>query len=275
VRSAELVEREWKLFLELMRYVEAGSCRHDFILRYFGDEAEMLGGCGHCDVCERIQGRSSNEELVDSIVVRKALSAVARAKGRAGVRAIASMLKGEQTERKERFGFTSLSTFGILAEHDVEWIVRVLRRLLTAELVQIEGDPYPIVRLTGAGVRVMRGDVEARVVMPPAVLPRKRSKKRGERDVEREKEEAELDGTSAELFEALRTMRRNLASRSNVRPFIVFHDSTLREIASRRPRSLEALAQISGVGPQKLALYGEEVLAALTSAGDETPARPR
>src|SRR6185436_1606342 len=48
------VERQWNLFLDLMKYVEAGSCRHDFILRYFGDEGELLGGCGHCDVCERL-----------------------------------------------------------------------------------------------------------------------------------------------------------------------------------------------------------------------------
>jgi ATP-dependent DNA helicase RecQ len=262
-RPAELVEREWKLFLELMRYVEAGSCRHDFILRYFGDEAEMLGGCGHCDVCERIEGRSADDEVVDSIIVRKALSAVARAKGRSGIRAVASMLKGEKTERMDRFGFTELSTFGILAEHDVDWIVRVLRRLLTAELVRLDGDPYPIVRLTSAGVRVMKAEDEVRVVMPPDLPAKKRSKGRERRG--KTSAEISLDQDGDRVFEALRAVRLSIARRDGVAPFVVLHDRTLREIASRRPTTLAALSEIHGMGTTKLARYGSELLAALTN----------
>ncbi|HEY8426765.1 MAG TPA: ATP-dependent DNA helicase RecQ, partial [Sandaracinaceae bacterium] len=91
----ELIERQWKLFRDLMRYVEAGSCRHDFILRYFGDERELLGGCGHCDVCERLEETGGEERVVsadDALVVRMALSGIARLKRRAGLQAAAEML---------------------------------------------------------------------------------------------------------------------------------------------------------------------------------------
>ncbi|MDH5492587.1 MAG: ATP-dependent DNA helicase, partial [Myxococcales bacterium] len=90
---SEEIERRWGLFLDLLRYVEAGSCRHDFILRYFGDEQELLGGCGHCDVCERLeeegsQGAERQVSEEDAIIVRKALAGVARVNGRVGLRAV-------------------------------------------------------------------------------------------------------------------------------------------------------------------------------------------
>jgi ATP-dependent DNA helicase RecQ len=96
--SQEEIDRQWRLFRDLLRYVEAGSCRHDFILRHFGDEQELLGGCGHCDVCERLERTGGVERTIgeeDAIVVRKALSAIARTKRRAGLNAIAAMLHGD------------------------------------------------------------------------------------------------------------------------------------------------------------------------------------
>ena len=110
--------RAVRLFRELFRYVDASSCRHDFILRYFGDEAESLGGCGRCDVCRRFDAAvSSNAGRLghprDTTVILKALSGVARAKGRGGLQAIAEMLRGDTTTRVVRFGFDALSTYGL------------------------------------------------------------------------------------------------------------------------------------------------------------------
>ena len=93
--------RAWGLFRELLRYVDAGMCRHDFILRYFGDENELLGGCGHCDVCESESSLDSEDESVraaTAVTVQKALSGVARANRRAGIAAVASMLVGIDDE---------------------------------------------------------------------------------------------------------------------------------------------------------------------------------
>ena len=98
-------------FSTSLRYVEAGSFRHDFILRYFGDEQETLGGCGHCDVCERLEERgeegiASKASEADALVVRKALAGVARNQGRAGLTAVSEMLQGTDNERLRRLGLT-------------------------------------------------------------------------------------------------------------------------------------------------------------------------
>jgi ATP-dependent DNA helicase RecQ len=88
--------RDWALFRELLRYIDARSCRHDFVLRYFGDEHELLGGCGHCDVCLALDDEQAPDDVEQTtIIVKKALSAVARAPTRGGLAAIAEMLHGD------------------------------------------------------------------------------------------------------------------------------------------------------------------------------------
>src|SRR5690606_22891165 len=142
----ELIDRQWSLFRDLMRYVEAGSCRHEFILRYFGDDHETLGGCGHCHVCERLEQRGGERRTVseeDAIVVRKALSAVARTRRRAGLGAVAEMLQGDSGPRVRRLGLDRLSTHGLLSAHPMPWIQALLRRLVTAGLVDVTPTQYP------------------------------------------------------------------------------------------------------------------------------------
>ena len=106
-----MLAHKWGLFLELMRWAEGGSCRHDAILRYFGDEAETLDGCGRCDVCEALAGRRPPREDV-TLVVRKALSAVARVHRRFGLQAAVKLLRGEADPRLERAGLDRTPTFG-------------------------------------------------------------------------------------------------------------------------------------------------------------------
>src|SRR6185436_6791530 len=95
-----VVEHKWGLFLELIRWAEGGTCRHDAILRYFGDDAETLDGCGRCDVCLSMRGDEVAQDPEEvTTTVRKALSAVARVHGRFGLNAAASMLTGTADPR--------------------------------------------------------------------------------------------------------------------------------------------------------------------------------
>ena len=105
-RAERGAARAWGLFRELLRYVDAATCRHDFILRYFGDEAESLGGCGHCDVCLDVSARAVDDpaSLAATRRGRRALAGVARAKGGAGMGAVAAMLAGERNARVTRSG---------------------------------------------------------------------------------------------------------------------------------------------------------------------------
>lgn len=269
--------RAWGLFRELLRYVDARTCRHDFVLRYFGDEQELLGGCGHCDVCAAIEGGTAESDDVlgesATVLVRKALSGVARAQRRAGLQAIVDMLCGADGERTRKFGFTELSTFGLLKTQEREWVVALLRALLAAGWIDLTSTEHPVPYLTRAGGDVMRGVTPARIVLPPAHAPRRRARDTSDRAARAERPEssrkrdaaAELDDPSRSIFERLRAHRAELARSRRVPAYVVALDRTLVELATLRPRSLDALGAIYGFGPSRIEQYGQSFLDALSS----------
>ncbi len=261
------VKRQWNLFRDLLRYVEAGSCRHDFILRYFDDSEELLGGCGHCDVCERLEqsGGKSAASDEDALVVRKALSGVARADRRAGMLAVAKMLHGIDDEKQARLGFTRLSTHGLLRDRSAEWSLALLRRLVTAGLVDITTGDLPCPYLTVSGVRAMRGEDPIRVLLPDAVVTRS-ERRRAAAAPTPKAATGSLAGAELAIFERLRTVRRELADAQGVPPYVVCHDRTLVEIARARPSSRIELGAVHGMGPARMSSYGDVFLRAVAGA---------
>ncbi|MEO0322313.1 MAG: ATP-dependent DNA helicase RecQ [Myxococcota bacterium] len=258
------IDRQWGLFLDLMRYVEAGSCRrHDFILRYFGDEAELLGGCGHCDVCARLEAEGEGEGEVseaDALVVRKALSGLARVRGQVGMTAVAKMLVGKKDAMLQRWRFDQLSTFGLLGEHDQEWVTALLRRLVTAGYAVVSADDYPKPLLTARGVAVMKGEAPVQCLPPP--------KTRGKRARAASRsapaaDEPALRPEEGERFERLREVRSGLAKERRVPAYVVCTDRTLREIARRAPASEEELLACKGMGPARVESFGAAILAGI------------
>ena len=165
--GAELVRHKWNLFLELMRWAEGGSCRHDAILRYFGDEEETLAGCGRCDVCLRIADAPDQDDEQITTLVRKALSGVARVHSRFGLAAAVKLLKGATDPRLQRAGLQHTTTFGTLADHPEEWLLRLLRRCVTAGWVDFSGGDRPVAVITSEGREVMHGRRPARLLLPP------------------------------------------------------------------------------------------------------------
>jgi ATP-dependent DNA helicase RecQ len=271
--DSESVRHKWNLFLELMRWAEGGSCRHDAILRYFGDEEETLEGCGRCDVCRDLAGDTSADPEVVTETVRKALSAVARIHDRFGIAAAAKLLRGVRDPRLEGSGLDRTPTFGILADRDDEWLLRLLRRCVTAGWVDFRGGDRPVVVLTEDGRVVMRGERPARLLLPPArssspsapgPAPRKRSL---------DPSEIDLDAEASALFEALRRYRLGVARRDSVPPYVVASDRSLRDIAVLRPRTLADLQLTHGIGPAKAEKYGDGLLNVVrdASAPDQEP----
>jgi len=254
------IQRQWAMFLDLLRYVEAGSCRHDFILRYFEDADEVLGGCGHCDVCERLESEGEGERRVtdeDAIIVRKALSAIARVNRRAGLRAIVDMLHGETTPKVKQLGLLSLSTHGLFAREDPDWILRLLRRCVTAGLVDITASEYPMPFLTSLGIRTMKGEEPVRVMPPPARAHKPKASASGSKS----KASEGLEGPASRLFEALRATRTSIAQEKGVPAYVVCHDRTLVALAKQRPTSRTALRDVHGMGPARVEAYGDRFLA--------------
>ena len=268
--DSEHVQQQWRLFLDLMRYVEAGSCRHDFILRYFGDEQETLGGCGHCDVCERLEREGDDATTTrisedDALVVRKALAGVARNQRRAGLTAVADMLHGTDNERVRRLGLTELSTHGLLEAHPKAWLLVLLRRLMTAGLVDLTGGEFPIPFLTERGVGAMKGEEPVRVLLPPPEAGQIRKERKERRNGPSARPAP--TGVDEALFERLREKRLDLARAKGVPAYIVCQDRTLLEIAAYRPATREALTDIYGMGPARIESYGEPFLEAVRAAG--------
>jgi ATP-dependent DNA helicase RecQ len=134
--NPELARHKWNLFLELMRWAEGGGCRHDAILRYFGDEEETLSGCGRCDVCLQLAEEPQQDEEHTTTVVRKALCGVARVHARFGLAAAVKLLKGAPDERLRRGSLERTPTFGTLADFPEEWLLRLLRRCVTTTVVR-------------------------------------------------------------------------------------------------------------------------------------------
>jgi len=269
----EMARHRWNLFLELMRWAEGGSCRHDAILRYFSDEKETLSGCGRCDNCLSLDdARTSDDEEV-SLVVRKALSAVARVHGRFGLQAAAKLLRGADDPRLASAGLTQTTTFGVLADRTEEWLTRLLRRCVTAGWVDFSGGDRPVVVLTEEGGRVMRGEHPARLLLPVARTPADRRasggatvKVRGKTTIVVE----DLDEVGQRLFEALRRHRLALSRKESVPPYVVASDRALRDIAALRPRTPAELELAHGIGPAKVAKYGAGFLAVVAEAAAAT-----
>ncbi len=262
----EVVHHKWNLFLELMRFAEGGSCRHDAVLRYFGDEEETLAGCGRCDVCIRLAvggaGDVEEDPQAVALVVRKALSAVARVHARFGLGAAVALLRGVRDSRLEREGLEHTSTFGILSQHSEDWLTRLLRRCVTAGWVDFCGGDRPVVVLTEEGVGVMRGERPARLLLPPkrrATSP-KRAKSSTASSGTRVPEASDFDETALALFEALRSHRLEVARAEGVPPYVVASDRTLREISVERPSCLSELQRVHGIGPSKAERYGSGLL---------------
>ena len=281
---AAVVEHKWGMFLELLRWAEGGSCRHDAILRYFGDQEEALGGCGQCDNCLALAagGETTTTEDVQ-LLVRKALSGVARVHGRYGLKLVVKLLRGQADERLTRRALDQVRTFGVLKDESDEWLTRLLRRLVTAGLIVFTGDDRPIVLLTEAGRAVMEGKQPARVILPARIV-RRRERSRGEARGEQARvrgaaaapapaqnhvrfdreptvartaeAEASLDDATLELFDALRAHRLSVARAEAVPPFVVASDRTLRDMARVRPQSEAELLGVYGMGPVKAARYG-------------------
>jgi ATP-dependent DNA helicase RecQ len=279
----EMVRHRWNLFLELMRWAEGGSCRHDAILRYFSDEKETLSGCGRCDNCIGLETETVDDTEV-SVIVRKALSAVARVHGRFGLMAAAKLLRGADDPRLSASGLAETKTFGALADRSEEWLTRLLRRCVTAGWVDFHGGDRPVVVLTEDGASVMKGNRVARLLLPPARSPFDRRRRSGaaasvssgtgllagEKRARTKRLVAteELDEAGARLFEALRRHRLELARKEQIPPYVVASDRALRDIAALRPRTPADLERAHGIGPAKAAKYGAGFLEIVAASAD-------
>jgi ATP-dependent DNA helicase RecQ len=244
----------------MLALCETVECRRMRLLAYFGQES---GPCGNCDTC-----LSPPESVDGTIAAQKLLSTVYRLASernqKFGAGQVIDILRGKTTEKVRQHRHDSLSVFGVGADmSDSEWR-GVARQLLASGLLAVEGD-YGTFVLTETSAEVLR----SRRSVP---LRREPERKEPERKVRAAKpkrtEAAELDGEAATVFERLRAWRAAAAKEQGVPAYVVFHDATLRQIATENPSTTDELGTVSGVGETKLAKYGEQVLATLAGEAE-------
>ncbi|WP_133769076.1 DNA helicase RecQ [Enterovirga rhinocerotis] len=246
-------ERRLAAMLDLC---EVATCRRQSLLAYFGEASEP---CGRCDLCE------STDKAVDATVeAQKALSAVARTGQRFGATHLASLLTGESTEAILRHGHEALKTFGVGRDRDKRAWQATIRQLFAAGALAEASEEFGGFALTQKGEDILFGRERIELRPLPARSPEGRRRRGGE---ERSSRLAGLDEEEARLFEALRKVRMELARDEGVAAFMIFPDSTLIEMAKRRPKSQGELRAVQGVGDRKLVRYGDAFLAALAEHG--------
>jgi ATP-dependent DNA helicase RecQ len=267
VDPAEVARRkeiEHKKLRRMVAYAETAGCLRATILRYFSDPAarEPCASCGNCD-------RRISIDADARLHIRKILSGIARAGERYGRRKIAAMLVGDLEGLPEPL--TQLSTTGLLRHELPRTIERWIDAATAAGLIRASNDQYRILGLTPLGRDVMAGRVED-VKMNVPVVRQARSRKRRRARVgspvtppQPTDQPLEAPPADAALVEALRHWRREEASRRSVSAFVVLHDRTLVAIARSVPRSRTELGAVPGLGPSKLAEYGDAILSVVAS----------
>jgi len=225
----------------LAALVEAPTCRRAILLRHFGEDPPER--CGNCDNCLDPPATIDATEIA-----RKLLSAAFRTEMRFGVGHLADVLAGNDNEKVRSFGHDRLSVFGIASAEELALVRPVARALIARDALR--ADAYGGLSFGPAAKPILKGEEQLTIAVPP---PRRRAGRK------------RFDGPADPLFDALREARRSLAAEAGVPPYVIFHDSTLREIAARKPGNLKELSTVQGVGAVKLERYGEAMLLALST----------
>ncbi|MEZ0244941.1 MAG: HRDC domain-containing protein, partial [Sphingomonas sp.] len=224
------------------------GCRRQILLRHFG-EADVPESCGNCDNC------LNPPSAVDaSMVAQKFLSGVFRTGQMFGVGYVESILLGQSTERSLMNGHENLSVFGIVEGEEAALIKPVARALLLKDALR--ANHHGGLEFGPAAKAILKGEASLSLVLPP----------RRERRARKGRAAGGVNPVGDALFEALRAKRRELAMEASVPPYVIFHDSVLRDMAAARPDSLGALGTISGVGARKLEAYGDAFLQVIREA---------
>lgn len=243
-------ERENMLYENLqylIDYCHTNKCLRYEILNYFGETTTNIN-CDNCGNC------LDNSEMVDiTIESQKILSCIYRVRERYGLGIVTQVLRGSRNKRVLDFGLDKVSTYGIMKDYSEAAIREMIMTLVSREYIHITADKFPTLRLTSKSGEVLRGEVK--VTHKKHLLEIKTTKSKRDTKVK-----DVLKGFDEELFEELRNLRYSLSKERGLAPFMIFHDSTLKEMATYFPQNKESLLMIKGVGVKKYDSYGEDFI---------------
>lgn len=222
-------------------FAEAQTCRRRVLLNYFAEH--LAENCGNCDIC--LNPPETFDATEDA---RKALSCVYRVDQKFGVAHVVDILRGAENQRVHNLHHHLLSTYGIGKHHGQETWYSIFRQLIHHNYLLQDLAHYSVLKLTERARPLLRGE-ETLILAKPRPKPTLKRKEKLNRDIDYTPDK--------KLFEHLRQIRKQLADKADVPPFVIFSDATLIEIAAKKPQDDASFLQINGVGQRKLEYYGK------------------
>ncbi len=227
---------------KLLGFCESPRCRRQLLLEYFGEQ--LAEPCGNCDTC-----LTEVETWDGTVQAQKALSTVVRSGQRFGAGHVIDILLGKTTPRMQTLGHERLSTYGIGQELNEKQWRSVFRQLVAAAYLTTDAQGFGALRLAKTSAAVLKGQLSVYFRRDP--LPQKTKTR---------KTALALSPSVNALFEHLRALRAQLAKEQNVPAYVIFHDATLKQMAELKPRTLQRMGTIHGIGHSKLERYGDAFL---------------
>ncbi len=235
---------EYEKLKQIVDYCNTDKCLRAYILDYFGEE-ETNEHCGHCGNC------NNDIERTDiTLEAQKIMSCIKRMGERFGSGLVTDVLHGANTEKIRTMDFNNLSTYGIMKKYSKATIKEIIDFLISEGYIAWSGDRYPVLRLTKQAYDVLQDN---KVVTIKRVITTELS------------HSMTNDNIDQALFEILRGIRRQIAEKLKVPPFVVFSDATLKEMSVKYPTNDDEFLKISGVGALKLKKYGQQFIDAIMS----------
>ena len=259
IQDSEFKEIYKEKLQRILQYAEATSCRRRILLSYFSEH--LAEDCGNCDVCK------NPPEFIDGkVIAQKALSAVYRTKESIGALTCINILRGAKTANifEKRYNF--IKTYGVGADLSFNDWQHYITQLINQGVFEIAYDEHFNLKITNFGQQILKGEVDIKLTRPLTKEEVKAKEKASKRKSKK------VLSPNQQLFEKLRELRKDLAKENGLPAYIVFHDSTLKEMASEMPKSAEDMMQISGVGEAKFRRFGHLFLDAINTFIPEEPA---
>lgn len=244
---------EYKKLNDIIDYCNTDMCLRKYILEYFG-ELPLFDNCHNCGNC--LSEVKKADITVDAM---KILSCIKRLKEKYGSGVVTDVLKGSNTYKNQMLGFDKLSTFGIMSEYSKNTIKDLIYFLITEGYIETFGDKYPVLRLTPSASKVLFEGEKVTI------------KRKIEKSIEVQIDEV----YDAKLFEILKALRKRISEETHVPPFIVFSDTSLKQMATYFPTSEEQMLKISGVGYSKFDKYGNDFLETIRPYVSENNITPK
>ena len=221
---------------KMVDYCHTPECLRHFIIQYFG-EKDAPATCGNCGNC-----KAGLEEQDVTIDAQKVFSCVYRMRERFGLTLVAQVLEGSSDKRVLALHLDTLSTYGLMKERSLADIKLLIQRFVATDYLALTESKYPVLTLQPSAYAVLRGQAKVLQAVPKEVT-----------------KQAE----APELFEYLRALRKEIALRDHIPPYVVFSDATLKDMCAVLPRSREEMLLVKGIGEHKLQKYGEAFLACI------------